>query len=92
MIPHGRGSPYVNEAGVREYYAYQSFYKGKRALTRIIETYEKTLPDGIMDYARALVFMGDWLTVQRRVLGRRPPVSTGLSRPGRARRRPGAGG
>ena len=68
MIPHGRGSPYVNEAGVRQHYAYQSFYKGKRALTRIIETYEKTLPDGIMDYARALVFMGDWLTVQRRVL------------------------
>ena len=68
MIPHGRGSPYVNEAGVRQHYAYQSFYKGKRALKRIIETYEKTLPDGIMDYARALVFMGDWLTVQRRVL------------------------
>ena len=68
MIPHGRGSPYLNETAVRQYYADQSFHKGKRSLKRIIETYEKTLPDGIMDYARALVFMGDWLTVQRRVL------------------------
>ena len=68
MIPHGRGSPYLNEAAVRQYYADQSFYKGKRSLKRLIETYEKTLPGGIMDYARALVFMGDWLTVQRRVL------------------------
>ena len=68
MIPHGRGSPYLNEAAVRQYYADQSFYKGKRSLKRIVETYEKTLPDGIVDYARALVFMGDWLTVQRRVL------------------------
>ena len=68
MIPHGRGSPYLNETAVRQYYANQSFYKGKRSLKRIVETYEKTLPDGIMDYARALVFMGDWLTVQRRVL------------------------
>ena len=67
MIPHGRGSPYHNETAVRQYYADQSFHKGKRALKRIIETYEKTLPDGLMDYARALVFMGDWLTVQRRV-------------------------
>ena len=68
MIPHGRGSPYLNETAVRQYYADQSFHKGKRSLKRIIETYEKTLPDGLMDYARALVFMGDWLTVQRRVL------------------------
>ena len=67
MIPHGRGTPYLNEAAVRKYYADQSFYKGKRSLERIIEIYEKTLPTGIMDYARALVFMGDWLTVQRRV-------------------------
>ena len=67
MIPHGRGSPYLNEAAVRQYFAYQSFHKGKRSLKRIIETYEKTLPAGIMDYTRALVFMGDWLTVQRRV-------------------------
>ncbi len=68
MIPHGRSSPYLHETAVRQYYADQSFYKGKRSLKRIVETYEKTLPDGIMDYARALVFMGDWLTVQRRVL------------------------
>ena len=53
---------------MREYYAQQSFYKGKRSLQRIVKTYEATLPAGIMDYARALVFMGDWLTVQRRVL------------------------
>ena len=68
MLPHGRITPYVNEAAVREYYAQQSFYKGKRSLQRIVKTYEATLPAGIMDYARALVFMGDWLTVQRRVL------------------------
>ena len=68
MIPHGRITPYVNEAAVREYYAHQSFYKGKRSLQRIVKTYEATLPAGVMDYARALVFMGDWLTVQRRVL------------------------
>ena len=67
MIPHGRSSPYLNEAAVRQYYANQSFHKGKRSLKGIIETYEKTLPAGIMDYTRALVFMGDWLTVQRRV-------------------------
>ena len=67
MLPHGRITPYVNEAAVREYYANQSFYKGKRSLQRIVKTYEATLPDGIMDYARALVFLGDWLTVQRRV-------------------------
>ena len=67
MIPHGRGSPYLNDVAVRQYYANQSFHKGKRSLKGIIETYEKTLPAGIMDYARALVFMGDWLTVQRRV-------------------------
>ena len=68
MLPHGRITPYVNEAAVREYYAQQSFYKGKRSLQRIVKTYEATLPAGIIDYARALVFMGDWLTVQRRVL------------------------
>ena len=67
MIPHGRATPYLNEVAVRQYYADQSFYKGKRSLQRIIEIYEKTLPAGITDYARALVFMGDWLTVQRRV-------------------------
>ena len=68
MIPHGRPSPYLNETAVRQYYADQSFYKGKRSLQRIVETYWNTLPAGIADYARALVFMGDWLTVQRRVL------------------------
>ena len=68
MIPHGRASPYVNEVAVRQYYADQSFYKGKRSLKRIVESYEKDLPGTLMDYARALVFMGDWLTVQRRVM------------------------
>ena len=67
MIPHGRASPYINEVAVRQYYADQSFYRGKRSLQHIIKAYEKTLPAGIMDYAWALVFMGDWLTVQRRV-------------------------
>ena len=67
MIPHGRPSPYLNETAVRRYYADQSFYKGKRSLKRIVESYEANLPDTITEYARALVFMGDWLTVQRRV-------------------------
>ena len=67
MLPHGRGSPYLNETAVRQYYADQSFYKGKRSLQDIVKTYEATLPASIMDYARALVFLGDWLTVQRRV-------------------------
>ncbi len=67
MIPHGRASPYINEVAVRQYYADQSFYKGKRSLTRIVEAYKQELPGALMDYARALVFMGDWLTVQSRV-------------------------
>ena len=67
MIPHGRTAPYLNEIAVRQYYADQSFYKGKRSLKRIVEAYEANLPDTIEEYARALVFMGDWLTVQRRV-------------------------
>ena len=67
MLPHGRGSPYLNETAVRQYYADQSYYKGKRSLQDIVKTYEATLPAGVVDYARALVFLGDWLTVQRRV-------------------------
>ena len=68
MIPHGRPTPYLNETAVRQYYADQSFYKGKRSLKRIVEDYEANLPGAITEYARALVFMGDWLTVQRRVM------------------------
>ena len=68
MIPHGRSTPYLNETAVRQYYADQSFYKGKRSLKRIVEDYEANLPGTITEYARALVFMGDWLTVQRRVM------------------------
>ena len=68
MIPHGRPTPYLNEIAVRQYYADQSFYKGKRSLKRIVEDYEANLPGTITEYARALVFMGDWLTVQRRVI------------------------
>ena len=68
MIPHGRPSPYLNETAVRQYYADQSFFKGKRSLKQVVAAYEQNLPDTIMEYARALVFMGDWLTVQRRVL------------------------
>ena len=68
MIPHGRPTPYLNETAVRQYYADQSFYKGKRSLKRIVEDYEANLPGAITEYARALVFMGDWLTVQRRVI------------------------
>ena len=28
--------------------------------------YEKTLPDNLTEYVQALIFMGDWFTVQRR--------------------------
>ena len=66
MIPHGRTSPYLNETAVRQYYADQSFYKGKRSLQRIVEAYEAKLPETLAEYARALLFMGDWLSVQRR--------------------------
>ena len=68
MIPRGRTAPYLNETAVRRHYADQSFYKGKRSLKRIVEYYEANLPDTSAEYARALVFMGDWLTVQRRVM------------------------
>lgn len=68
MLPHGRPTPYLNETAVRQYYADQSFYRGKRSLKRIVEDYEAKLPGTITEYARALVFMGDWLTVQRRVI------------------------
>ena len=67
MIPHGRPSPYLNATAVRQYYADQSFCKGKRSLKRVVRSYEARLPETLAEYARALVFMGDWLTVQRRV-------------------------
>jgi len=60
MIPNRRGSPYMNEAAVREYYFDQSFYKGRKALRRIIEIHESGLPATLSDYARALVHLGDY--------------------------------
>lgn len=66
MLPHGRGNPYVNETAVRQYYAYQAFHKGRRALQEIVEMYEQRLPAALEEYVEALVFTGDWLTVQRR--------------------------
>ena len=66
MLPHGRGSPYLNETAVRQYYSDQSFFKGKRALQEIAAFYEKHLPATRAEYAQALIFMGDWLTAQRR--------------------------
>ena len=67
MLPHGRGSPYLNETAVRQYYSDQSFFKGKRALQEIVEFYEKDLPATRAEYAQALIFMGDWFTAQRRL-------------------------
>ncbi len=67
MLPHGRGSPYVNETAVRQYYAYQAFHKGRRALHELVEMYEQRLPAALEEYVEALVFTGDWLTVLRRV-------------------------
>ena len=67
MIPHGRGSPYLNETAVRQYYSDQSFFRGKRSLNKIVEIYARNLPATIIEYAQALIFMGDWFTVQRRV-------------------------
>lgn len=67
MLPHGRGSPYLNEAAVRQYYSDQSFFKGKRALQEIAAFYETHLPATRAEYAQALIFMGDWFTAQRRL-------------------------
>ena len=67
MLPHGRGSPYLNETAVRQYYSDQSFFKGKRALQEIVAFYEKDLPATRAERAQALIFMGDWFTAQRRL-------------------------
>lgn len=67
MLPHGRGSPYLNEIAVRQYYSEQSFFKGKRALQEIVAFYEKDLPATRAECAQALIFMGDWFTAQRRL-------------------------
>lgn len=67
MLPHGRGSPYLNEIAVRQYYSDQSFFKGKRALQEIVAFYEQDLPATRAEYAQALIFMGDWFTASRRL-------------------------
>ena len=67
MLPHGRGSPYLNETAVRQYYSEQSFFKGKRALQEIVAFYEQDLPATRAEYAQALIFMGDWFTASRRL-------------------------
>lgn len=67
MLPHGRGSPYLNETAVRQYYSDQSFFKGKRALQEIVAFYEQDLPATRAEYAQALIFMGDWFTASRRL-------------------------
>ncbi|NKB37566.1 MAG: hypothetical protein GKR93_10410 [Gammaproteobacteria bacterium] len=60
MIPNNRGTPYANEIAVREYYFEQSFYKGRRALNRVIKIFEKNLPETTVDYAQILVYQGDY--------------------------------
>ena len=60
MISNKRGSPYMNEVAVRAYYFDQSFYRGKRSLTRIIDIYKNNLPESAIEYAQALVYQGDF--------------------------------
>jgi len=60
MIPNRRTSPYMNEVAVRDFYFDQSFFRGKRALDRVISIYKSELPDSALDYAKALVYQGDY--------------------------------
>lgn len=66
MIPNGRSTPYMNEIAVREYYFNQSFFKGKRAIERILDIYAEDQPSSVIDYAQALIFYGDYLLALRR--------------------------
>ena len=67
MITNKRASPYLNEVAIRDYYFDQSFYKGKRALQRIIDIYADNLPAAAPDYAQALVYQGDlYLALNRK--------------------------
>ena len=81
MIPHGRITPFINETAVRQYYADQSFYKGKRSLNRIVETYEKTLPDTITEYVPGAGVHGRLADRATPGNGRRPQVSARLGPP-----------
>ena len=60
MIPNRRATPYMNEVAVRDYYFHQSFYKGRRALQKIIDLRKQQLPESVNDYARALADQGDY--------------------------------
>ena len=67
MIPNRRATPYMNEVAVRGYYFDQSFYKGRKALQRIIDLYKEQLPASVNDYARALAYQGDfYLSLNRK--------------------------
>ena len=44
----------------RDFYFDQSFYKGKRAFDRILEIHKRTLPDSAVEYAKTLVYQGDY--------------------------------
>ena len=67
MIPNNRGNPYMNEIAVREYYFEQSFYKGRRALQKVIDAHQAGLPDTAVDYAQALAYQGDfYLSLNRK--------------------------
>ncbi len=60
MIPNKRATPYMNEVAVRDYYFHQSFYKGRRALQKIIDLRKQELPGSVNEYARALADQGDY--------------------------------
>lgn len=60
MIPNKRATPYFNEVAVRAFYFDQSFYKGRRSLKKIVELHKSNLPDSAEDYARSLVYQGDY--------------------------------
>lgn len=60
MLESGRAIPDIAEREVRDHFYKQAFFKGKSAISRIIDIYETELPGSLMNYAEALIFMGDW--------------------------------
>lgn len=60
MIANERPTPYVNEIAVRDFYYWQSVFKGERAIDDIVELHAAKLPASAVEYARALIFLGDY--------------------------------
>ncbi|MCZ6526874.1 MAG: tetratricopeptide repeat protein [Gammaproteobacteria bacterium] len=66
MIPNQRPTPYVNEIAVRQFYFNQSYFKGKRAIQRILDIHAGNHPASVIEHAQALVFFGDYFLALRR--------------------------